>query len=956
MTQISEAPTAIDREHEVFISYSRADGGFVRELQDGLAVRGRRAWVDWQDIPPTSEWMAEIEGAIEESDAVIYVLSPDSIASRTCSAEIEHALTLNKRIVPVLCRAVEAAQAPDAISRLNWVVATDGDLSAAVDRLIEALDTDLDRVRAHTRLLARTREWDASGGAKTLLLRGSQLGDAEALIGTVADPSPTPEQTRFVTASRHAATSRQRGLISIATAVAVLAAALGVFAWTQRSAAVSQKNIAEQQRSIAQRQTQVARSQALASLSTSTLGTNLDVGALLSLEALRLAPTARADQAVHVAIDRSIWIDRSLRGPRIRTRHLAFSPDGKLLVTLSQDGTLMRWDTATLEPAGPPLKDPEQAQHDVWCLAFSPDGSFLATGGSKGAVVLWDVATWQPVRRWSLQGQRAIRGIAFSPSGRTIATGSASGADLWDAATGAHKAILATPADLTNPDEVAFSPDGGTVAIGGWNPATPAGGKVEFWDRARHRIVGPPILDTNGWVYSISYSPDGTRLAVGTTQGTNSGTTTMWDTATHLLIGNKLVGQKQTVRSVAFSPDGQVLASASEDGTVFLWNTATGDRIGEPLIGHDSEVRDVAFSPDGSMLASVGYDGTVISWDLHGLVPIDHPATNFALSLDGRLMASVKGDRIALDDPTTGRGISPPTSITGPQDQKLHLLGVAVSPDDKIVAVGAHQNVVAIWDVASRSVVRYLRAPGTTWGLSFSADGRFLAAASQDSTINGPVTTWDTASWKRVGPQVHPQHGSTVFLTFSPVGDTFATPGAGITLWDASTQRRIGQLKSAAYLEPLAFSPDGSVIAGGGLDDKVRLWDTATLDPIGGPLVTSSPISSVAFSADGRTLAAIGSDDTITLWDVKTQEMIGEPVTVSGKWGTVGFTPDGRGLLLAPPAGPVKRWSASVWSDDPLVLRDRICSAVGRNLTHDEWRRFIPYAPYHRTCPDLPAA
>ena len=78
MPQTDKAPSAtIDEEHEVFISYSRADGEFVRELQDGLTSRGRRAWVDWQDIPPTAEWMAEIEGAIEESDAVVYVLSPD---------------------------------------------------------------------------------------------------------------------------------------------------------------------------------------------------------------------------------------------------------------------------------------------------------------------------------------------------------------------------------------------------------------------------------------------------------------------------------------------------------------------------------------------------------------------------------------------------------------------------------------------------------------------------------------------------------------------------------------------------------------------------------------------------------------------------------------------------------------------------------------------------------------
>ena len=99
---------------------------------------------------------------------------------------------MNKRIVPVLCRTVEASQTPDAISRLNWIVATNGTSDETVDRLIEAFDTDLDRVRAHTRLLARTREWDAKGEDRSLLLRGSELGDAEALIGTDADPAAHP--------------------------------------------------------------------------------------------------------------------------------------------------------------------------------------------------------------------------------------------------------------------------------------------------------------------------------------------------------------------------------------------------------------------------------------------------------------------------------------------------------------------------------------------------------------------------------------------------------------------------------------------------------------------------------------------------------------------------------------------------------------------------------------------
>ena len=105
----------------VFISYSRRDQGFVRRLHDALSVEGRDTWVDWEDIPPTAEWMPEIYSAINAADTFVFVLSPDSVASDICQQELTHAVNQHKRLIPLVRLEVKAGVAPESLSKLNWI-------------------------------------------------------------------------------------------------------------------------------------------------------------------------------------------------------------------------------------------------------------------------------------------------------------------------------------------------------------------------------------------------------------------------------------------------------------------------------------------------------------------------------------------------------------------------------------------------------------------------------------------------------------------------------------------------------------------------------------------------------------------------------------------------------------------------------------------------------------------
>ena len=142
---------------DVFISYSRRDVDFVRRLDEELKRTGRKTWVDWGDIPPTAEWEKEIQTGIERANTVLFVISPDSIASSTCQQELALATKNNKKVVPVLLRQVGPLDLPAPLAAIQWIGFDNRDFEGNLLKLIAALDMDLDWWRAHTRLLASAR-------------------------------------------------------------------------------------------------------------------------------------------------------------------------------------------------------------------------------------------------------------------------------------------------------------------------------------------------------------------------------------------------------------------------------------------------------------------------------------------------------------------------------------------------------------------------------------------------------------------------------------------------------------------------------------------------------------------------------------------------------------------------------------------------------------------------------
>lgn len=299
---------------------------------------------------------------------------------------------------------------------------------------------------------------------------------------------------------------------------------------------------------------------------------------------------------------------------------VAFSPDGKSLVSSTLDGSVVLW-LPHFKSTG---TDNDATWNRVKAIAFHPDGQILAVGRSEGTVELIEAKTMETIRtlptdpesvRVKQPGALAeITSVAFSPDGKTIAVGSFnSTVKLWDLKTGQVESTFSWQpstlgsATIASDTPLAFSPDGQALAIGIND------GSIKLW----HPKTGQLIRILKGHsdsVLSVAFSPDGKTLASGSSDRTMK----LWDWK----IGQEIrtiSPEQSSVFSVSFSPDSQTIASVGPAQEIKLWNRNTGQWLrtlnaweNQRSLGFSS----IAFSPRGNTMASQGVDGTVKLWQV----------------------------------------------------------------------------------------------------------------------------------------------------------------------------------------------------------------------------------------------------------------------------------------------------------------------------------------------------
>ena len=278
------------------------------------------------------------------------------------------------------------------------------------------------------------------------------------------------------------------------------------------------------------------------------------------------------------------------------------------------------------------------AGHTSWTagLAFSPDGRLLASTSDDKTVRIWDVETWTPVRTLR-EHESSIRGVAFSPDGTLLASASDdSTVRVWETASWASSRTLA--GHVGPALAAAFSPDGTLLASSGYDHT------IRLWSMP-DGIPARTLRGHTSGAWAVAFSPDGSLLA----SAADDSAVRVWETPTGKPL-HVLTGQTGVSRGVAFTPDGALLASSAEDGIIRLWGTVAGAQV-RALAGHAAAVNGIAYSPDGTFLASTSQDATVRLWDtetgtaLNTLTAAYH-TYGVAFSPDGTFLASTGHDNL----------------------------------------------------------------------------------------------------------------------------------------------------------------------------------------------------------------------------------------------------------------------------------------------------------------------
>ena len=992
---------------KLFVSYSRRDSTAARKLIEAFKSNEQEVWVDWEAIPPAADWLEQIFRGIEEADAFIFMISPDSIKSEVCKVEIGRAVLNNKRIIPIVLRDVDPKDTVDDIRKLNWtfIRETDG-FEEGLAKIKTAIELDLDWLEEHRRLQVRALEWHRKKDT-SLLLRGRDLRNARHMFQTYTskDPTPTELQQKYIEYSRR--TERNRTIAWILTGITLVAlTVLSVFAYRQavlatqnaevatrnaeiaqkneriaraaqeeaeieRARAVEQEKIAVEQRVIAEEQERFAeaqRSAARAQIYQTRTG-ELYTSTLLAIDSWVKSPSQEAEQILRRNIGLlPMPVTQIKQGAGITI--LETNPASGTFLSVSTDGTLC-------------VRNVEAGQRLFCNEGTSPisdaiylrDGDLVAAADQSGVVRILNSSNGNQIRE--INAGSAIRDLDVAPDGETLAIARENGnitvIGVEEQASGADNFFL-SGGRLSVID---FSPNGRWLAAGSQR------GNMAVWNLSNAQVLSP--VPHRAEILTLKFSPNSRFLISGGADNYAVGYDVQTDQELFRLL------HSDWVTDIDFpAGDSSWFATASDDSRVRIWELSTArERL---IMFQDDALTDLSISSDGKWIAATGLDETVRIWSAYSGVEIYQiPLQSFGTSLgfnqdasglvsgDGTGTLSIwdisdmvppvdfaefgkltwvskftsSGERLIVTEANRVWSLNPQDLTrqgTRPSGNPIfefrdEVYDLVVSPDSRTVGLSTYGNEYFIDDLQTRIPVR-VRPAGEAYALAFSADGSFFLTG----TVDGDLESWDI----KTGEQLNSLSldGSIHSLAVSPEWIAVGLSNR-ILFLDPSAEQEQGDLEAPGENHILAFNADGSMLASVNTSGQIHTWELR--DGMFEPLtsLTKEQAYSIAFHPE-RDLLAVATVNNVYLIDPVSGAEVSR-IPHKGIVYSVSFSPDGT-ILATASQKVVQLWDVSKmqgWETEDIVAA--ACSRLIQNFSQSQWiALFGKDQPYDVLCDGLP--
>ncbi len=915
---------------QVFLSYAEEEIAIMEQVRQSLRREGFTVWTNTTDIQTGVDFQVAINQGIEGADNIVYLLSPAALASSYCQQEIDYALALNKRIIPLLVKPTALEEIPPILRNLQYIDLSDnvvvGDYEQDESKLLRILRQDATYHEAHKMLLTKALKWDRQHRNPSILLRGNDLKQSEAWLKVANQRDyqpPTPLIEDYIAESLRQPpgvsldvfVSYSRRDSEFARRVNDALQIQGKTTWFDQESIVAGSTDFQQEinRGI-ESSDHFLFIISPAAIASPYCAEEVEYAATLHKRIITVLYQATEPSLLPPALAAVQWIDFNQNAGDFNAN---FSI---LLRTLENDPEYLRTHTWLLTRAlewehkhrdeGLLLRG--QALQDIseWLLSSetkSPQPTTLQRDyvtSANGSEIQRQRLLLR-LQRLGLGGISIMAGVAIAAG--LLAVKQSHKADRLER-TAQQESVLTK----TRTSEAMFDSERvldalleamqAAIQMQQQKLATPelqaavvtALSQPLFWVRERQRLTGHDSV-----IWTVSVSADGKWLASASADGSAK----VWR-MDGTLVKTLEHRPKREMLAVAFSPDGQWLATAAADGQVSLWQTRTWTAI--PLKGTTDAVWSLAFAPNGQSLAGASNNSRVYLWSAQrgkfAALPTktlkghDAAVRSVSFSPDGQLLASASDDRTVRLWHADG---TPMKTLVGHVAQ---VRSVSFSPDSQRLVSGSWDETIRLWR-RDGTPLQTLRGHETLiHTVSFSPDGQRIASSGWDKTIK---------LWTLDGLLVSTLAGHNAqvrSVVFNPKDGTLISAG-GDRSW------RIWQLQKPllailqdhhAKVYSSTFSPDGQLFASGGADNKIRLWN-AQGKPLRVFLGHTGVVWSVHFSPDGQKLLSASSDQTVKLWSRHGQLLHSFEGHSAAVYAAV-FSPDGKFMASAGADQIVRLW------------------------------------------------